>query len=441
MNKKLAACVVSVLVAALIATLLVNSYRLDLAKSMALHTSGYKILDIYGNVVYLRGIGRSGDLQSPSGMWSGPGEQVFSWTQKWLPIEENLPKMDATLQCYRDYWHVNMIRVFIPVDWWWIDNISRSTYEPQVADVTISFRLYLETLVQEAAKYGIYVDLCPYSAVNGYLFSRTFEGEPGTWVPNTASYQFIQSVTADAGRSEMEFWHLWWASVVERLGGYGNVIFELWNEPGDTKTAFFNYIVEAYKTIRGLGNENLVFMQWQVGIVPGWQSLTWAPELYSQLENAMGKAPLNVAFTTHTYMHSPYPNLQWANTYEAVKSQLNSVDMVPQTRSINCTVPLVFNEMGVLDADFIYNYWSSVEERFGGGNMTLAQRREREYDFWTAILQNAKDLSIGVCAYYWMQDSVSVAYGYAGEALVSSDLWTGDSPSPNFAGKTFIAHA
>ncbi|MCW3984474.1 MAG: glycoside hydrolase family 5 protein [Candidatus Bathyarchaeota archaeon] len=441
MNKKLVISTVSLLTITLIATLPLVDYHFNSTKTMALHTSGSKILDAYGNVVYLRGIGRSGDLQSPSGMWSEPGEQVFSWDQKWRPIEENLHKMDATLQCYRDYWHVNMIRIFIPVDWWWTDNISRATYEPEAANITISYRHYLETLVQEAAKYGIYVDLCPYSAVNGYLFSRTFEGEPGTWVPNTASYQFIQTVTSDAGRNEMEFWRLWWGSVVERLGGYRNVIFELWNEPGDNKTAFFSYMIEAYKTIRNLGNQNLVFMQWEVGIVPGWQSLTWAPELFSQLKNATSKAPLNVAFTTHTYMHSPYPNLQWAHNYEEVKRQLNAPDMVPQTRNINCTVPLVFNEMGVLDADFIYNYWASVEERFGGGNLTLAQRRAREYSFWTAILQNAKDLGIGVCAYYWMQDSVSVAYGYAGEALVSSDVWTGGSPTPNFAGKTFIETA
>ena len=132
---------------------------------MALNTEGSNILDVYGNVVYLRGIGRSGDFQSASGMWSGPGEQIFSWDQKWASIFSNVPKMDATFQLYRDYWHVNMIRIFISADWWWIDTVYPRDYQPDaINNNPLSFRTYIEILVLEAAKYGIYVDFCPYSA-------------------------------------------------------------------------------------------------------------------------------------------------------------------------------------------------------------------------------------------------------------------------------------
>ncbi len=435
-NKKLHFCLTVLLAVALIATLLFDSFQVNTVKgSVALHTVGSRILDADGRDVYLRGIGRAGDIQSASGMWSGPGSNVFNWDQKWYPITDIIPKMDATLQCYRDSWHVNMIRIFVSADWWWIDTINPTDYQPDTNNVApISFRTYLETLVVEAAKYGIYVDFCPYSAVNAYWLSGEFEGEPLDWVPGTASYDFIQNVTVNAGRTEAQFWSLWWTSVVQRLGNYSNVIFELWNEPGDYQPTFFNYTVQGYQTIRGLGNQNLIFMQWQPGIVPGWQSLTWAPELYSQLKAAINGTPQNIAFTTHTYMHSPAPNLQWGDNYTEVKDQLNSPDMVPQTRSPTCTVPLVFNEMGVLDADYVY----SGDQQHDGGNLSLQQNRERDYSFWDAILHNARDMGIGVCAYYWMQDGVATAYGFAGESLVKDDVWTNAYPMPNSVGQTFI---
>jgi hypothetical protein len=386
--------------------------------------------------VYLRGIGRSGDLQSASGMWSGPNEEVFNWNQKWFPIAANLPKMDATLQSYRDSWHANMIRIFISADWWWKDTINPTYYQPDAVNTApISFRNYIETLVVEAAKYGIYVDFCPYSAVNSYGYSGVSEGEPGSWTPQTASYNFIQNVTVNAGITETEFWQNWWTSVVDRLGSYSNVIFEAWNEPAGNRETFFDYTVEVYQTIRAQHNLNLVFMQWEAGIVPSWQTLTWAPELYSQLESAIGGAPVNVVFTTHPYLNSPYHNLPWEYTYPEVKLQLSSGDMVPQTRSPTCTVPLVFNEMGLLDADFIYNYGENGDIAASASTLT---HREKAYSFWDALLHSAKDMGIGVCAYYWMQDSVAVAYGYAGEALVKTDVWSGSVAEPDYAGQTFI---
>ena len=138
------------------------------ATTPSLHTSGDQILDSNNNVVYLRGIGRTGDLHSASGMWSGPGMAVANWGQKWQSISSNIPLMDATLQCYQQYWHVNMIRILIPMDWWWQDNVVPSQYQSGAPSTAISYRTYIETLVQEAAKYGIYVDFCPYSAVNAY---------------------------------------------------------------------------------------------------------------------------------------------------------------------------------------------------------------------------------------------------------------------------------
>lgn len=71
----------------------------------ALHISGNSILDSNNNIVYLRGIGRTGDIQSASGMWSGPGDDVASWDQKWYNISDNfadgcnVPMLPTGLAC------------------------------------------------------------------------------------------------------------------------------------------------------------------------------------------------------------------------------------------------------------------------------------------------------------------------------------------------------
>ncbi|MCW4001318.1 MAG: glycoside hydrolase family 5 protein [Candidatus Bathyarchaeota archaeon] len=435
--------IVGSFVVLLLASTLLAMLPLNISQSgraVALHTEGTKIVDAYGSVVYLRGIGRAGEIQSASGMWSGPEQEIFNWNQKWFSIEDNLPKMQATLKSYRDHWHVNMIRIFVCANWWMQDTIYPRDYQPDAnINEPISYRSYIETLVTEAAKYGIYVDFCPYSVVSSYQFSGQFEGEPGGWVEGTGSYEFIRSVTTAVGKTEAQFWREWWTSVVQDLGDYSNVIFEVWNEPGDNKEAFFGYAVDTYQTIRALGNRNLVFMQWQPGIVPGWNSLTWAPELYGQLKAAAGEAPTNLVFTTHPYLHSPSHNLQWATNYTELYEQLTAEEMLPQTQSAECSVPLVFNEIGLLDADYIYNYQVSGEENQSVQSLTLAHREEA-YSFWDGLLRSAKELGIGVCAYYWMQDSVSVAYGFAGEALIKNDVWTGTAQTPDYAGQTFISY-
>ena len=93
--------------------------------------------------------------------------------------------------------------------------------------------------------------------------------------------------------------------------------------------------------------------------------------------------------------------------------------MIPITRSTNCDVPLVFNEMGVCQS-FCDN---------------------AEYSFWDAILHNALDLGIGVCPFYWISDS-DLGPVYGGESLVTGSWVIGaQSPMPNTVGQTFLNYA
>ncbi len=403
-----------------------------------LHTSGHTILDSSNNLVYFRGIGRAGDLDSMSGTWGGQGENVFDYGEKWQNDTAALTqKMDQTFACYRNVWKVNLVRILIPVDWWWDDKINPAQQYGVGPNQTMSYRDYIELVVQEAGKYGIYVDLCPYEVRNYYVSGDVWDGIPGSL--GTASLAYMHTINAD----EMQAWRMWWASVVNRLGQYPNVIFDMWNEPDDgTNTAvsteavaYFDYTVEMYETIRATGNMNLIFMQWHAGLVPGVTELDWVPQMYNQLKDSVGSAPSNVAFTTHPYRHAPYPNLEWSTNYTSIQAQLNLPNMIPATRSNGIDVPLVFNEMGVMADPSVYSndYYGAAQQI--EINLSIVQKMQSELSFWSAILQNAKDMGIGVCAYYWMPTGV-----WFGWEALTTGAWepTAVSPVPTQAGKIFI---
>ena len=403
-----------------------------------LHTSGHTILDSSNNLVYFRGIGRAGDLDSLSGTWGGRGENVFAYGEKWQTDTSALrQKMDETFACYRVFWKVNLVRLLIPVDWWWNDNVNPAQEYGLGPDQLMSYRSYIELVVQEAAKYGIYVDLCPYEVRNYYVSGGNWDGIPGSL--GTASLAYMHTINAD----EMQAWRMWWTSVVNKLGQNSNVIFDMWNEPDDGSNtavspeavAYFNYTIEMYKTIRATGNMNLIFMQWHAGLIPGETELDWVPQMYNQLKDSVGSTPSNIAFTTHPYRRAPYPNLEWSTNYMGIRAQLNLPNMIPATRSNGVDVPLVFNEMGVMADPSVYSndYYSAAQQP--ESSLTVDQKMRNELSFWDAILQNAKDMNIGVCTFYWVQ--TGVWFGW--EALVNG-TWAPNavSPIPTQAGKIFI---
>jgi hypothetical protein len=419
--KPLAICITALFMISMVSALSNNTVQAATTTS-ALHTSGHTILDANNNPVYLRGIGRAGDIDSLSGMWGGPGEDVFNYAQKFQTDTATLTqKMDQTLSCYQNVWKVNLIRVFVPVDWWWMDNVNPSQQYGQGPNQVFSYRNYIALIVQEAAKYGIYVDICPYGVLNYYAGNSAYEGIPGSLYD--ASLNYMHTINAN----EMTAWQMWWTSVANKLGQNNNVIFEMWNEPDDGSNtassaeaaAYFNYMIQSYQAIRATGSQNIIFMQWHMGLVPTWTDFSWVPQLYNQLKSTINTAPINVAFTAHPYRHAPYPNLQWATTYSGVKAQLNDPGMIPATRSNGIDVPVVFNEMGVC-----------MNAGYG-----TSDPLSNEYGFWSALLQNSYEMGVGVVPYYWMQTG---AWGYD-EALVQG-TWAANaaSPTPTQAGQAFI---
>jgi hypothetical protein len=94
--------------------------------------------------------------------------------------------------------------------------------------------------------------------------------------------------------------------------------------------------------------------------------------------------------------------------------------MIPATRLNGIDVPLVFNEMGVMADPLVYSndYFSAYQQP--EINLSINQRMQNELLFWNAILENAKDMGIGVCAYR-MQTGVWSA-GNLGDGRVGAKI-------------------
>jgi hypothetical protein len=247
----------------------------------ALHVSGNQIQDINGKTVYLRGIGRAGDIESASGMWSGPDQTVFAWDQKWCPLSNNIEMMDATFKCYQEYWKVNMIRIYVNVNWYWQNNITASIEDPEnypTWTTPISYQNYITTVVSEAANYGIYVDVCPYQLTSGY---ENGNGGVAQGMPlcgwDEAGTSFISSTKLP----EQTFWSRFWTIMANNLKNHPNAIFEAWNEPQNTGTDpitpdYLTYLTTMYHAVRSITTQNLIFMQWNAGYIPNYNDLTGA---------------------------------------------------------------------------------------------------------------------------------------------------------------------
>lgn len=395
-----------------------NNYNTQAATATALHVKGNKIQDVYGNTVTLRGIGRAGDIESASGMWSGPGDTVFAWGQKWYPISDNIANMEATFKCYQQYWKVNMIRIFISVNWYLQDNITAATEDPDnypTWTTPISYRNYIATVASEAAKYGIYVDICPYQLLSGYEADEG-GGEQGLplcgW--DTAGTAYINST----GLGEQEFWRQFWTILATEMKDYPNAIFEAYNEPQNTGTDnitpnYLTYLTTMYNAVRNLTSDNLIFMQWQAGYIPTYNDLSWCQQINNALPNAV-----NLVYTTHAYRHSPYYNSQWGTTTTKVTQQITTA-----IQSMGVTAPLVINEAGSCQ------------------NTVTTRDLTNEVNWWTGLCSAANTLGVGLAAYYWMSDT-DLGPTYSGLSLLTGTWGTSaSSPTPNRFGRVFLNSA
>ena len=415
--KPFAICITALFVISMITILAPGAVHADTAIS-PLHTSGSQILDQNNQVVNVRSIGMAG-FAPDMYFWAPTGSD--SWADQWGAA--TTAQMDQTFSVMQSTWHANMIRVFYLPEWYWQDTVSPPSETPGATPSTVSTRAYFQTILTEAAKYGIYVDFVPYQLTAN---SATFTSDPymtsdvagAQGLPlcgwDSAGNAFIQST----GMTEANFWTAFYTQMANDLKGYPNAVFEAWNEPGDSgstnsvDSGFLQYQTIMYNAIRATGATNLIMMQWMDGWYPNGfgMNLSWA----SQIVNALGGQPTNLVFTTHFYWYAPSDLTRyWSNpqNFEGATSVQNAIQLAQA--SMGVSYPLVINEQGSSSA--------------------VSANPSTDQAWYKTVLAAEVNLGIGLSGYFWLSDS-GLGYAWTGETLMS----TGTNYTPNTMGQEFI---
>ncbi|MGE5554713.1 MAG: cellulase family glycosylhydrolase [Methanocella sp.] len=411
LSKPIAICMTALFLISMVSVLAMQPVQAAPTTS-PLHTSGTYILDSDGNSVYLRGMGLAGF--APNMILWGQGSSD-NWGVQW---NTDPAIMAQTFDVMKNTWHINMIRVFFYPSWYYRDNIVPAQESSSYTYMTnpISMKEYLKTLATEAAKYGIYVDLVPYTltpSASSFDLDKYATSNFG-WqgLPLSGWDEPANRFLADAGyaNNEIGFWKWLWSDMAITFKDHPNVIFDAWNEPNlgsdvdPIPAGFLTYLQTMYEAIRGTGSNHLIMMQWRMGWFPNGygNTLNWCKQIADAIPGAT-----NLVYTTHLYYYAPTDlTSYWATDYEGIKAQLQA-----GINSMGVTAPLVVNEEGSC--------------------LSYSSNRQRDVTWWTNLLRAQYDLGIGAGAYYWLSDS-GLGPVYAGETMLSSGY------QPNAMGQALI---
>lgn len=233
--------------------------------------NGTELLDPDGNVFYLHGVNVGGFADTSVGLFAATGEAYKANITMWRELVVRQHMIDYALRGF------NSIRVMFPYDWW-INN-SALTMNGDATDQGL--RDSITNLTSIASDYSLYVVVSPWELV-GYPSSGLQYDLPwnNTVMPNRSDF--------------MEFW----LNVDSYLGGYDNVLYDLWNEPQGDNAEWFAGVQYTINQLRGNGSEVPVIVQ------KGWcGDFNWIP-LYPLYGS-------NILYSNHIYKF----DTQWAGTF------------------------------------------------------------------------------------------------------------------------------
>ena len=162
--KPVALTICALFLISILSVLALNGAQVQGASTtLPLHTSGNQILDSNNSPVYLRGVGVAGMTPDLIFWGNGGGD---SWADQWQSASS--AAVTDTFQALSTTWHVNMIRIFMYPEWYWLNGASGTANGENVQS-------YIATLASEAAQYGIYIDIVPYQLT---AYSGSFTSDP-----------------------------------------------------------------------------------------------------------------------------------------------------------------------------------------------------------------------------------------------------------------------
>lgn len=342
------------------------SYNGSLTPS--LHVEGKYIKDDLGNIVYLRGTNRGHFEDGPTGGWGG--FTIF---------------LESDCEMEFDYMQsvgINVVRLYTQVDYW-VYNTPGNIGGGQ----TMPHRDIVKTIIEKAQERGIYIIYCPWSVADA----------------QQASFPYPTAVLPD-----MQAFVDYWVSVVNELGVYPNVIWEIWNEPGGGSeyTPAFQAVIDA---IRATGDDHIIIIGYKMNIsyLPGWGPVfsEWVFNPYPTLRFNDIKG--NLLYTAHVYRRhdSFWDGSEDKYKYDDIKAMLQADTMQVKRMGDEWGLPLLIGEMGPGD-------W--------GGN-------EVENECFQNCLTIYNEWGISYCGWDW---------DHTGHWNMFADTWT--DPKPNNAGRILI---
>jgi hypothetical protein len=337
-----------------------SGVKLSLSSTRSLHVDGAYVKDDLGNIIYLRGVNINTFIDTSTGDFVGPGNSEYSALTTW-----NTFYVSAHLQDWAGH-GFNFIRIIIPCDWW----MYNSAKTMSGAMTAIGMRDAITTLVSMAQGYGVYVDVCPWTLI-GYPSSGQWRSLPWGSLLFPSEGDFVK------------FWAGSSTSVTNVLQGFNNVVFEPFNEPQGSESAWFGGVQDIIDAVRSV-SQNLILVQFGYD-----NSFAFA--------SAYPLTGTNIVWSNHIYPEST----NGASDVAGIKANLmsHSNPSWGYYDSVVGVKPVIIGEVGA------------------GGT------------YWTSILQVMKDWHFGFAA--WIYDRPDMGYAMQNP---------GTYPYPlNSAGLAFVA--
>lgn len=298
-----------------------SSGSIGILQTRPLHIEGRYVKDDYGNTVFLRGVDKTGFLDSSTGFWldaDGTANYVGTW-------DESIVRMN--LQGMKD-WGIKVIRMMLHVEWWLTNYQGTGGWN---VPANKAYRASFKDTIALCQEYGIYVVIAPWCVRSGEGYGQ----DPLPFPPYT--------LAPDVITSEQDFVDFW-VSVAAEVGGYANVLYDLWNEPAGDATAqeaWFRVVQQVVDAIRAIPDDNIIIVQWGYA----W-SLDWVDS------NQFGE---NIIYSTHLYDgtitwdaggYTPVSDSWWI--YDSIKTRLTELNYTHVLNDLN--LPVWIGEIGCWNA-------------------------------------------------------------------------------------------
>jgi len=330
-----------------------NSGKIGTILSLPLHVEGKHIKNLLNQTVMLRGVNKVEFADDPDGIWMG--------STMW---------MDANVKAELDAmksWGVNVVDFHISVELTKYD-IGPNSGHPASPYCSISAMEALHRVAQFAAERGMYV------IFGGYSVRCYYSGAAQDRLPFPP---YAESANASEVIASKEEFAEWWRMMASEFKDYPNVIFEIWNECGNSKIsnrtdeeAFQDWLdatQQCITAIREAGFNGLIMHNWGYGVYCGvfedeqgnphcaWGTTLqdWVPNLLGNISDPTG----NIVICVHGYdtlgavgiytfeAERQKWNSSWPYVYSHVKAALEYEGLKWWNETIN--YPLIWGEFGM----------------------------------------------------------------------------------------------